>query len=203
MRIAREVHDVVGHLLVAITLQAWAGLRRLLRSPERTSARPSARSRPSPRARARGDPHGRRDDPQWYRRDRRASTAHAGRPPRPRRVDARLSSSTHLVVDPAASELAAHLQSAAYRIVQSHQSNAAKHAVLPAPSDVRITHAGEVLTVEVTDDSANAALAAGDGSGLRGMRERAEQLGGSLEVGPALTAAGACAPRLLWSTSPA
>ncbi len=35
MRIAREVHDVVGHALVAITLQARAGLRRLSRSPER------------------------------------------------------------------------------------------------------------------------------------------------------------------------
>lgn len=35
MRIAREVHDVVGHSLVAITLQARAGLRRLPRSPER------------------------------------------------------------------------------------------------------------------------------------------------------------------------
>ena len=90
----------------------------------------------------------------------------------------------HLVVDPAASELAAHLQSAAYRIVQESLSNAAKHA-RPARTDVRITHAGEVLTVEVTDDSANAAPAAGDGSGLRGMRERAEQLGGSLEAGPA------------------
>jgi signal transduction histidine kinase len=35
IRIAREVHDVVGHALVAITLQARAGLRRLTRSPER------------------------------------------------------------------------------------------------------------------------------------------------------------------------
>jgi signal transduction histidine kinase len=35
MRIAREVHDVVGHSLVAITLQARAGLRRLSRCPER------------------------------------------------------------------------------------------------------------------------------------------------------------------------
>jgi Histidine kinase len=36
IRIAREVHDVVGHSLVAITLQARAGLRRLTHSPERT-----------------------------------------------------------------------------------------------------------------------------------------------------------------------
>jgi signal transduction histidine kinase len=67
--------------------------------------------------------------------------------------------------------------------VQESLSNAAKHA-RPARTDVRITHAGEVLTVEVTDDGTNAA-SADEGSGLRGMRERAEQLGGSLEAGPA------------------
>ena len=89
-----------------------------------------------------------------------------------------------LAVDPAAHELAAHLQSAAYRIVQESLSNAARHA-RPAHTDVRITHAGDVVTVEVTDDSTNAAPTASEGSGLRGMRERAEQLGGTLEAGPA------------------
>jgi signal transduction histidine kinase len=72
---------------------------------------------------------------------------------------------------------------AAYRIVQESLSNAAKHA-RPARTEVRITHAGEVLTVEVTDDGSTAATATGEGSGLRGMRERAEQLGGTLEAGP-------------------
>ena len=90
----------------------------------------------------------------------------------------------HLVVDPAAHDLPPRLQSAAYRIVQESLSNAAKHA-RPARADVRITHAGDVLCVEVADDNVRAAPAAGDGSGLQGMRERAEQLGGSLEAGPA------------------
>ena len=90
----------------------------------------------------------------------------------------------HLVVDPTAHGLGAHLQAAAYRIVQESLSNAAKHA-RPARTDVRITHAGDVVTVEVTDDSSNTAPTTGDGSGLRGMRERAEQLGGTLEAGPA------------------
>ena len=90
----------------------------------------------------------------------------------------------HLVVDPVAHELTPRLQAAAYRIVQESLSNAAKHAH-HARTEVRITHAGDVLTVEVADDSRNTAPAVGDGSGLRGMRERAEQLGGTLEAGPA------------------
>lgn len=68
--------------------------------------------------------------------------------------------------------------------MQESLSNAAKHA-RPAHTAIRITHAGDVLTVEITDDSTNTAPAADEGSGLRGMRERAEQLGGSLEAGPA------------------
>src|SRR5512132_3733719 len=73
----------------------------------------------------------------------------------------------HLVVDPAVHQLAAHLQSAAYRIVQESLSNAAKHA-RPTRAEVRIAHAGEDFTVEVTDDSDNVAPASGEGSGLRG-----------------------------------
>jgi signal transduction histidine kinase len=40
------------------------------------------------------------------------------------------------------------------------------------------------LTVDVTDDG-TAVAAASEGSGLRGMRERAVALGGTLEAGPA------------------
>jgi len=89
-----------------------------------------------------------------------------------------------LTVDPAAHDLASHLQSAAYRIVQESLSNAAKHA-RPAHIDVRVAHAGDVLTVEITDDGTKTAPTVSEGSGLQGMRERAEQLGGTLEAGPA------------------
>jgi signal transduction histidine kinase len=67
--------------------------------------------------------------------------------------------------------------------VQESLSNAAKHA-RRARTDVRIANAGDTVTVEITDDNPSAAPAA-EGSGLRGMRERAEQVGGSLEAGPA------------------
>jgi signal transduction histidine kinase len=183
MRIAREVHDVVGHSLVAITLQARAGLRRLARSPERTGQ--ALREIEALASRALEETR------TAVATIRSGSDATVLRPQPtladlPDLVESMCGAEldVHLLVDPAAYELAAHLQSAAYRIVQESLSNAAKYA-RPARADVRITHAGDTLIVEVTDDSRNAANAAGDGSGLRGMRERAEQLGGNLEAGPA------------------
>jgi len=182
MRIAREVHDVVGHSLVAITLQARAGLRRLLRSPERAGQAlheiEALASRALEETRtAVATIRGGTDATALHPPPTLADLPDLVESMRGPELD------VHLVVDPAAHELAARLQSAAFRIVQESLSNAAKHA-RPARADVRITHAGGMLCVEVTDDSANAAPA-GEGSGLRGMRERAEQLGGSLEAGPA------------------
>jgi signal transduction histidine kinase len=183
MRIAREVHDAVGHSLVAITLQARAGLRRLERTPERTgqalreiealASRALEETRTAV-ATIRSGTDVTALRPQLLLADL-ADLIESMRGPE---LDVRLA------VDPAAHELAASLQAAAYRIVQESLSNAAKHA-RPARTDVRVTHAGDVLIVEITDDSPDAAPAAGEGSGLRGMRERAEQLGGSLEAGPA------------------
>ncbi|HTE66705.1 MAG TPA: histidine kinase, partial [Candidatus Binatia bacterium] len=183
IRIAREVHDVVGHSLVAITLQARAGLRRLSRSPERAGQALHEIETLASRA---------LEETRTAVATIRSGTDVTALRPQPTLADLpdlvesiRGSElDVHLVVDPAAHEVAAHLQLAAYRIVQESLSNAAKHA-RPARAEVRITHAGDVFTVEIIDDSPNAAPAAGGGSGLPGMRERAEQLGGTLEAGPA------------------
>jgi signal transduction histidine kinase len=183
MRIAREVHDVVGHSLVAITLQARAGLRRLSRSPERAGQALREIEALASRALA---------ETRTAVATIRSGTEVTALQPQPTLADLPdlaesmrgLELDVHLVVDPATRQLAAHLQSAAYRIVQESLSNAAKHA-RPARADVRIAYAGEDVIVEITDDSANAAPAASEGSGLRGMRERAGQLGGTLEAGPA------------------
>jgi signal transduction histidine kinase len=182
MRIAREVHDVVGHSLVAITLQARAGLRRLSRRPERAGEALQEIETLASRA---------LEETRTAIATIRGGTDTTALRPQPTLAD--LSDlvesmrdsdlDVRLAVDPAAHHLAAHLQSAAYRIVQESLSNAAKHA-RPAHTDIRIAHAGDALTVEVTDDGTNV-TPVGEGSGLRGMRERAEQLGGSLEAGPA------------------
>jgi signal transduction histidine kinase len=183
MRIAREVHDVVGHSLVAITLQARAGLRRLQRSPERAGQ--ALREIEALASRA-------LEETRTAVATIRSGTDVTALRPQPTLAElpdlvesmCGPELDVQLVVDPAAHELTPRLQAAAYRIVQESLSNAAKHAH-HARTEVRITHAGDALTVEVADDSRNTAPAVGDGSGLRGMRERAEQLGGSLEAGPA------------------
>ena len=68
------------------------------------------------------------------------------------------------------------------RIVQESLSNVAKYA-RPAHTAVTVGHDGTELVVEITDDGANRRWHR-RGSGLRGMRERAEQFGGNLEAGP-------------------
>jgi signal transduction histidine kinase len=77
------------------------------------------------------------------------------------------------------------VETAAFRIVQEGLTNVARHAGVKAAT-VRVWRDGSSLGVQVADrgsgfDSA-AALAAGQSSGLLGMRERAAALGGTLSI---------------------
>ncbi len=73
-----------------------------------------------------------------------------------------------------------HLESAAYFMASEALTNAAKHS---HGSAVRVaaTYADQQLTVEVTDDGIGGATPAG-GSGLRGLRDRIEALGGRFTI---------------------
>jgi len=72
------------------------------------------------------------------------------------------------------------VETAAYFVVSEALTNAAKHS---HASEVRVnaTYAGDVLTVEVADDGIGGA-AIGHGTGLRGLADRVEALGGTLTV---------------------
>jgi signal transduction histidine kinase len=90
-----------------------------------------------------------------------------------------------LDVDSAA-DVPAPVQSVAYRVVQEALTNVARHARASATT-VRVRREPGAITIDVTDDGAAPAPAiTGEtlGNGVRGMRERAAALGGTLDAGP-------------------
>ena len=76
--------------------------------------------------------------------------------------------------------LADQVETAAYFMASEALTNAAKHS---HARDVRVSgsYDGETLTVEVADDGIGGATTAG-GSGLRGLADRVEALGGAFTV---------------------
>lgn len=71
-----------------------------------------------------------------------------------------------------------------YRIAQESLANVAKHAP-GAEANVRVGVTDEWATVCVTNTASHPVSVSGSGSGLQGMRQRAELLGGSVRAGPA------------------
>jgi signal transduction histidine kinase len=185
LEIARDVHDVVAHALVAINVQAGVAAHRLDRDPGQAHTALRAIKDTSGEALA----------------DLRAALGvlrgDAAAPVRPAGGLADLGDlaaglrAAGIRVELRVGDLAdvpAAVQAAGYRIVQEALTNALRHA---GASSVRVTVAREDgdVRVEVDDDGAGEAAAnghgAGPGNGLRGMRERAEALGGTVESGPA------------------
>jgi signal transduction histidine kinase len=75
------------------------------------------------------------------------------------------------------------IELSAYRIVQEALTNSLKYAD-GAHANVRIRYGSESLELEIADDGAGrAALEAGSGHGLVGMRERVALYGGRLDAG--------------------
>jgi signal transduction histidine kinase len=185
LRIAREIHDVVAHAMTAINVQAGVAAHLLERDPRQaydalrhikdTSGAALSDLRTTldvlrdPSAEAPlGPPAGLADIPELTDGLRAARVA----------VD--------VDVD-AGADVPATLQSAGYRIVQEALTNVARHATGATRAKVSVRHAPGAVTIDVLDDGAAAALpanGAAGGSGVRGMRERAAALGGTLEAGP-------------------
>jgi signal transduction histidine kinase len=182
VRIARDVHDVVGHALAGIALQARAGSRLLDRDPARTAE--ALRQIDELATSALGETReaiGRIRDPDGPARvqgDRGLADVDA--------LVARLQRDdleVRLRREGDTSDVPEGVQASAYRIVQEALSNVMKHA-RPAHAVVTIAAGDRAVEVEVRDDGSRAPGDDGRGNGLRGMRERAAQHGGSLQAGP-------------------
>jgi len=181
-RIARELHDVIGHSISVMGVQAGA-VRRLL-APEQ------ARERESLLAVERTG----RDAVEEMQRllgflRSNSDQAAVGTPLTRKRVGElvadvrRAGLSVDLHVDGELDDLSAGRALAGFRILQEALTNALRHAPGSHVS-VTLRRTASMLQIEVADDGGTAPPpdAGGGGHGLIGMRERAALYGGTLEA---------------------
>jgi signal transduction histidine kinase len=181
LRIARELHDIMAHTITVITVQAGEALDALDQFPEqareavrniRDASREAMselratvgvlRAAPEPGAARRPAP-GMRDLAELVQ------TAEGGG------LRAGLEVQGEVRPLPAAVELTA------YRIVQESLTNVIRHAGA-SRATVTVRYEPGVVTVQVEDDGRNPPPPGANGHGIRGMRERAEAVGGRLET---------------------
>jgi signal transduction histidine kinase len=184
LRVARDLHDVIGHNISLINVQASMGLDLMDSQPEQARAALSAIKSASKEA---------LDELRTMLTTLRRDDDVAPRSPAPG-LD-RLPElvefiraaglSAEVEVTGTARPLPAAVQLAAYRIIQESLTNVARHAGRVRVT-VRVTYGDASVHVEIDDDgtapSAGPA-AIGTGSGINGMRERATALGGDLSAG--------------------
>jgi signal transduction histidine kinase len=184
-RLAAELHDIVAHRVTLMTLQAGA----LSVSAPDAATRQAAEELRDNGARALDEL---RELVGVLRRGGRAAAPALNESPAPALADlvddaVRAGQAVRLTVDGTPSpELSGVTGRTAYRVVQEALTNARKHA---AGAPVRVDavyRAGEVrIVVRNPRPRGRSALAAtGAGTGLTGLRERVESIGGSLCAGP-------------------
>jgi two-component system, NarL family, sensor histidine kinase UhpB len=84
-------------------------------------------------------------------------------------------------IDPALNQINGPLSQTVYRVIQEGLTNVLRHANA-SQAHVAASIAGEVLTIEISDDGIGFSADNGYGRGLTGMHERVRALSGSLEL---------------------
>jgi len=182
LRIAREVHDVVAHAMVAINVQAGVAAHVIDRDPEQ--ARAALREIKAASGEALTDLRatlGVLRDPDTAAPVAPATALHG--------LDDLATGLRAAGVDVTVAvdelpPLPAVVHAAGYRIVQEALTNVLRHATRPSGVQVSVGAPDDAtLRIEVVDDGAGGGDGA-PGNGTRGMRERAAALHGSLTAGP-------------------
>ncbi|MFD4527880.1 sensor histidine kinase [Streptomyces sp. NPDC058470] len=179
-RVAQEVHDIVGHGLAAIKMQADIALHVLAKKPDQAEVALEAISRTSSQA---------LDELRATLAVVRRTDAELAPVPglarmdelRQRMADAGVYVRVETSGTPAALPVAVDLTG--YRIVQESLTNVLRHsgsgqatvAIRYEPDEVRITVSNPVTGISD----------GGGGSGIPGMRARVQALGGQFTAGPA------------------
>jgi signal transduction histidine kinase len=182
-RIARELHDVIGHSVSLMTVQASAVRRRL--SDDQASEREALEV---------VETTGRQALSEMRRMVGvlRHSGEEADREPAPglaqlpRLVEQFRSAGlpVDLSVTGREQPLAPGLDLTAYRLVQEALTNALRHAVSPTCAEVTIGYSTERLELAIRDDGRQVTTGAEAGHGLLGLRERVSVYGGDLVARP-------------------
>jgi signal transduction histidine kinase len=185
LQMARDLHDVIGHNISLINVQAGVGLDLMDSHPEQARAAFVAIKAVSKDA---------LDELRGMLSALRQAGEDAPRTPAPSlaRLD-ELVELTRAMGIPVTVQIAGEARSlpaavdlAAYRIVQESLTNVARHAG-PATATVRLRYEGGGLDIEVHDDGRAQVVngsSPGTGIGIVGMRERACAFGGRLTAGP-------------------
>ncbi len=189
LRIARDLHDSLGHHVSLINVQAGVALYLMDDDPQQardalTAIKQSSRDLLREMRSTLGVLRGVDEEPPQHpvaglarMDDLVAATRAAGLP-------------VTVTVTGEPRELPPSVDAAAYRIMQEALTNARKHAG-PATAAVLLTYTEDGLLMRIDDDGTGgptdgAARTSGHsgGNGLPGMRERASALGGTLTAGP-------------------
>jgi len=181
-RIARELHDVVGHSVSVMTVQA-SGVRRLLRPDqerEREALLVVERTGREALAEMRRMVGVLRRPEEAPALAPQPSLEHVNRLVEQAR-DSGLP--VELRIDGDAIQLPAGVDLTAYRLVQEGLTNALKHAHATR-AEVVVSFGEGHIEVTVTDDGTGVGNGDGGGHGLVGMRERVSVYGGELDAGP-------------------
>ncbi len=174
-RVARDIHDGLGHHLTVVRMQVQAARAVLPDDPARADAVLAKAQQQAGDALAE------------VRRSVAALREPRALPPLPEALAALAAESsaagiaTELELAGTARELDAEHSEALYRAAQEGLTNVRKHASAGSATVLLDFSAADAVTVEVRDDGQGTGDVGTPGFGLVGLRERAEALGGSLE----------------------
>ena len=184
LRVARDLHDVIGHNISLINVQASMGLDLMDSQPEQARAALSAIKSASKEALEEL-----RTMLMTLRRDDEAAprSPAPGLDRLPELIELTRAAGLCVEVEVTgkAPSLPAAVHLAAYRIIQESLTNVARHAG-QARVWVRVSYDDTTMHVQIEDDGtapSGEGSAIGTGRGIAGMRERAAALGGEVSAG--------------------